>query len=121
MHLLRKTRRITMLVGTGAVAAYFLDPDNGEARRQHIVDQVRGLMGGEELAPGAMQPGAFEGSGFDSAGVEHDAGFGNPASNATPGSAEPLPPLEDALESSLDDDQRTVVGEALSGQHSHTI
>lgn len=48
MHLVRKIRRTTMLVGAGAVAAYYLDPDSGVARRQRVIDQVRSLNAGDQ-------------------------------------------------------------------------
>lgn len=83
MHLLRKTRRTTMLVGAGAVAAYFLDPDNGAARRQRIVEQLRELTGGrDELAP--SQLGDPPASSVEAA-----------ADAAAEAATEPLPPLRE--------------------------
>lgn len=45
MKPIRKTRHALMFMGAGALAAYFLDPEAGPARRDRVMDQVRSLTG----------------------------------------------------------------------------
>jgi hypothetical protein len=43
MKPVRKTRHALMIFGAGAVTAYFLDPENGPARRERLKEQFDSL------------------------------------------------------------------------------
>lgn len=113
MHLVRKTRRIAMLVGAGATAAYFLDPDNGAARREHVLDQIRELTERNELLGNRSGVAPFSSS----------AGEQDETAASLPPLDEPISPFSGDTNgsSSSDSAERHLVGEALSGQHSDTI
>ncbi len=69
MKPLRRARHALMFFGAGSLAAYFLDPDSGQVRRERFLQQVRSLTNpepsgepergesdGDESAPAAGEP-----------------------------------------------------------------
>ncbi len=66
MKPIRKTRHALMFMGAGALAAYFLDPEAGPARRDRVMDQVRSLTG--DMGGSGSSDQSSDGSGTSSSG-----------------------------------------------------
>jgi len=57
MKPIRRTRHALMFMGAGALAAYFLDPESGPARRERVMGQVRSLTGDMDGGTGSSGDG----------------------------------------------------------------
>ena len=68
MKPIRKTRHALMFMGAGALAAYFLDPEAGPARRDRLMDQVRSLTGDMGASGGSDQSAGDSGTSSGSTG-----------------------------------------------------
>jgi hypothetical protein len=57
MRPIRKTRNAILIAGAGALAAYFMDPESGEERRDRLMDQFRSMTSGMGPSEGDQMQG----------------------------------------------------------------
>jgi hypothetical protein len=57
MRPIRKTRNAILIAGAGALAAYFIDPESGEERRDRVMEQFRSMTGGMGPSEGDQMQG----------------------------------------------------------------